>query len=376
MNRKSETDRTDKMNGDAKTGRGRMRWRWMAVAAVLVAVAGVAVWSWFARLTAGGGVVTLRQTDIAPGRFPLVVRIYELSNGCARPLAFYRPDAQFPLFEFQTFVTNALEPHGCWESPPAGAFAGRPPQPTWIPAGGTASFSLELPDDRRPRRLLVPLFENALFRKRCAAVAISGDTAIFQSTPDILLFPVPTSNTAPLPLLFAHDDGSVSLDGQSRTIADILELLRAHLRRTGWWGALLDADDHAKLGQLVDLRNLCAQEGFEPTIATDSGPVALPNTMGEEWRLGDFANPEIENAEDLAKNDPFAPVIVRLDGADIYVNDVLCPETNLVARLAEASDDGARSLGFLWKGDEPCRSFKLVLAAYHDIGGSWPFLFW
>ena len=139
---------------------------------------------------------------------------------------------------------------------------------------------------------------------------------------------------------------------------------------------MLDADDHAKLGQLVDLRNLCAQEGFEPTIATDSGPVALPNTMGEEWRLGDFANPEIENAEDLAKNDPFAPVIVRLDGADIYVNDVLCPETNLVARLAEASDDGARSLGFLWKGDEPCRSFKLVLAAYHDIGGSWPFLFW
>ena len=68
--------------------------------------------------------------------------------------------------------------------------------------------------------------------------------------------------------------------------------------------------------------------------------------------------------------------VVRLDGADIYVNGVLCPETNLVERLAEASDDGARALGFLWKGDEPCRSFKCVLTAYHDIGGAWPFLFW
>ena len=46
--------------------------------------------------------VTLRQTAVAPGRFPLLLRTYELSNGCARPLAFYRPDAQFPLFEFQT----------------------------------------------------------------------------------------------------------------------------------------------------------------------------------------------------------------------------------------------------------------------------------
>ena len=102
----------DEMNGDAKPGRGRTRWRRMAVAAVLVAVAGVAVWSWFARLTAGGGVVTLRQTAVVPGRFPRVLRTNELANGCARPLAFYRPDAQFPLFVFQTFVTNALEPHG------------------------------------------------------------------------------------------------------------------------------------------------------------------------------------------------------------------------------------------------------------------------
>ncbi len=366
----------DEMNGDAKTGRGRTRWRRVAVVAVLVAVAGVAVWSWFARLTAGGGVVTLRQTAVAPGRFPLVVRTYELSNGCARPLAFFRPDAQFPLFEFQTFVTNALEPLGCWEGPPAGAFAGRPPQPIWIPAGGTASFSLELPDDRRPRRLLVPLFENAFFHKRCAAVAILGEAAIFQMTPGTRWFPDPPTNTAPPPVLFAHDDGSVSLDGLPRTIADIRELLWAHRRRTGLWGALIDADDHAKLRQLANLHSLCNEIGFEPTIATDSGPVALPNAMNDEWRLGDYANPEIENADDLAKTGPFAPAVVRFDGADIYVNGVLCPETDLVERLAEASDDGARALGFLWKGDEPCRSFKIVLAAYHDIGGAWPFLFW
>lgn len=376
MNQNSETDRTDEMKGDMTTGRKRKRWRRIAVVAGVVAVAGVAVWSWFARLTAGGGVVTLRQTAVVPGRFPLVLRTYELSNGCARPLAFYRPDAQFPLFEFQTFVTNALEPHGCWEIPPAGAFAGRPPRPIWIPAGGTASFSLELPDDRRPRRLLVPLFENALFRKRCAAVAISGEAASFQPTPNTGWFAVPPTRDTTSPVLFAHDDGSVSLDGQSRSIADIRELLGAHIRRTGGTKALVGADDHAKLGQLVDLRNLCAEEGFETAIETDFVPVELPNAMSDEWRLGDFENPEIENADDLAKNDPFAPVIVRLDGADIYVNDVLCPETNLVERLAEASDDGARALGFLWKGDEPCRSFKLVLAAYHDIGGAWPFLFW
>ena len=113
-------------------------------------------------------------------------------------------------------------------------------------------------------------------------------------------------------------------------------------------------------------------------IATDFGPVRLPNAMSDEWRLGEalvdggcWSGPESCNT-----NDPFAPVIVRLDVSEIRVNGVPCAEEDLVARLAEASDDGARALGFLWSGKETCRSFKLVLAAYRGIGGAWPFLFW
>ena len=374
------------MNGETKaeevkqTERGGSKTRAQRILVVAgvaaFAVVAVAARSWFERMTATGGAVTLRQTSIVPGRFPLVVRTYELSNGCARSLAFYRPNPRFPLFYFQTFAANEREPQGCWESQPGGVFTVRTPRPTWIPPGGTASFSLELPDDRHPRRLLVPLFENAFFSKRCAVVAVSGENASFQPDNNVGWFGVPPASVPPAPVLVANDDGTISLDGRPGTFAEIRERLQAQIRRMGIGMAVVDADDNAKLKQLADLHNLCNEEGFYPAIATDSGTITLPNTMSDEWRLGDFENPEIENADDLSKNGPFAPAVVRLDGADIYVNGVLCPETNLVERLAEASDDGARALGFHWKGDEPCRPFKRVLAAYHDIGGAWPFLYW
>lgn len=366
-----EVKRTER--GESKTRARRV----LVVAGVAAfAVVAVSIWSWFERMTATDGGVTLRQRSVVPGRFPLVVRTYELSNGCARSLAFYRPDAQFPLFEFQTFTTNARAPQGEWDGTPGNAFTGRTPQPTWLPPGGTASFSLELPDDRRPRRLLVPLFENAFFRKRTAVVAVSGEKARLHPTDDIGWFGFLLAKSETSPVLSVRTDGTILLDGSPSSENTIRERLQTHYRQTWLSRILVELDDNATLDHLAQTFNLCGEEGLLLSIATDSGPVALPNALSDEWRLGDFENPEIENADDLAKNGPFAPAVVRLDGADIYVNGVLCPETNLVERLAEASDDGARALGFLWKGDEPCRSFKLVLAAYHDIGGAWPFLFW
>lgn len=382
MSKMKEMDGETKTEEVERAERGgrkpRSRRLFVAAGVAALAVVAVAMWSWFERMTATGGVITLRQTSVVPGRFPLVVRTYELSNGCARSLAFYRPDAQFPLFEFQTFTTNARAPQGDWDGTPGGAFTGRKPKPTWISPGGTASFSLELPDDRRPRRLLVPLFENAFFRKRTAAVAVSDQDAWFHPAADAIWFDLPPAKPVMSPVLSVRAGGDTLLDGIPSTVNDIREHLRKYYCQTGSEWILVEADDNATLGHLARVHNLCEEEGLVPAIATCFGPVRLPNAMSDEWRLGDalvdsgcWSGPESCNT-----NDPFAPVIVRLDVSEIRVNGAPCAEEDLVARLAEASDNGARALGFLWSGKEPCRSFKRVLSAYHDIGGAWPFLFW
>ena len=347
----------------------------LAAAAAGLALA-AAFYAAFPSPPRAGGVVSLRQVRIEPGaRAPLVRRVYALSNGLDRPLAFYPPDVHAPLFRFETFVTNSMFRQGTWESR-GEAPVEYLPAPVWIRPGKTVEFKLDLPDDRRPRRLSVPLFGNAPFRKRCAAVAFSDGPrpAASRSDPAVGFWESAAGMDGKTPSVGCDAAGGWLLDGRASTSDDVRAFLRDVTRRVLPLGVRIAADDAAPLSSVDTILHLCAREALASSLPVRDGFVPLTNPMGEEWRLGNFVDRDDREKPD--PSDPFAPAEVVLTAGSFSVNGEPCDESDLPARIAAASEDGVRAMTvFFGTSGTRYRELRLVLEAYRDIGGARPFLF-
>lgn len=119
----------------------------VAVVAAAIAVAGVR-----ALRPAGArdeGIVTLAQVRTAPGRPPLLLRTYAVSNGLRRSIVFDRPDPWSSTVCFGTFCTNSLLPDGGWDGPWWTSFRERAAQRIRVPDPSGLPCCSTFPTKRR-----------------------------------------------------------------------------------------------------------------------------------------------------------------------------------------------------------------------------------
>ena len=324
------------------------------------------------------GIVTLAQVRSVPGRPPLLLRTYAVSNGLRRSIVFDRPDPWASTVWFATFCTNSLLPDGGWDSQWLAPFRERAARRIRVPSGGVAEFTVELPDDRRPRALLVPVRETGFRGRRMFCAAFPPEL------PDpripcrhqgvgVVGLPVeyPPDPRFEKPFLRLEFKGPdrYSYKGREYSFAQ----LRSALEKNGPMGptVLLDLPDKAPAREWFRLRDLCSESGVLSLLtATDGAAVPIPNAMGHEWRW-EIPDPiDVPPGTPPPPPDPFRPGRLGIfEDGSFAVDSLPCPAADLHERISEATDGGIRGLVIWCHRNAPYGSLRRAIGAYWDIGG-------
>lgn len=354
--------------------------RWAAAATVAVVAAAIAVAGARALRPADArdeGIVTLAQVRTAPGRPPLLLRTYAVSNGLRRSIVFDRPDPWSSTVCFGTFCTNSLLPDGGWDGPWWTSFRERTAQRIRVPSGGVAEFTVELPDDRRPRALILPVQETGFRGRRlfCAAFPPELPDPRIRCRPvggGVVGLPVdpPPDLRIEKPFLRLELTGQDRYSFKGREYS-FMQLGRA-LEKNGRLGpaVLLDLPDQAPAREWFRLRELCEESGVLSMLtATDGAAVPIPNPMGAVWRWG-VEDPIVPPGTPPPPPDPFRPGdLAVLEDGSFFVDGLPCPAADLHERISEATDGGTHALLIRCHRNAPYGALRRAIGAYWDIGG-------